>query len=179
MNSAIIASRIRYLLSRTSNPLLDADKSRLISIAIARALSIHFPVPSSAVPSVGVHFTRTFSTPLQEILDKINEALVIDKRGIIDMTAKFYEFRYNLVHKPEEFITALPALALVMPDYFPQDTIRIMEAETNRLRNDQGIVDTQNRTYIEYYNSWFSLMRTIVNALHEDESVKSGLPISN
>ena len=88
MNSAIIASRIRYLLSRTSNPLLDADKSRLISIAIARALSIHFPVPSSAVPSVGVHFTRTFSTPLQEILDKINEALVIDKRGIIDMRSE-------------------------------------------------------------------------------------------
>ena len=176
MNSAIIASRIRYLLSRTSNPLLDADKSRLISIAIARALSIYFPLPSSAVPSVGVHFTRTFSTPLQEILDKINEALVIDKRGIIDMTAKFYEFRYNLVHKPEEFITALPALALAMSEYFPQDTVRVMEAETKRLRNDQGIVDTQNRTYIDYYNSWFSLMSTITQSLHEGEKLKQGLP---
>lgn len=161
MNSTVIATKIRRILSMSSNPLLDANRNKIINIAIARSLSVYFPLPTSAVPSVGIHFTRSFSTPLHDFLSKINESLVIDIRGIIDLTAKFYELRYNLVFKANEFLTTLPALAIAMPEYFPTDTRKVMEDELNRLRNDQGIVDTQSHTYIEYYNSWLSLIKLI------------------
>ena len=174
MNPVAIASRVRRLLSQTSNPHLDKDKNKLIAIAIARALSVYFALPTSAVPSVGIHFTRTYSDPLKEILGKINEGIVIDIMGTVDLTFKFYEMRYNLVYKAQDFLTTLPIIAAAMPDYFPQDVRRVIEAEVSRLRNDQGLVDVNSRQYVDYYSSWFGLIGEITAAMAEADAKTNG-----
>lgn len=76
------------------------------SIAVARALSMYFPIPSAPVENGGGSLIRSIDTSddfgmyygYNQLVCKMNELIILDMDLVKEYTEKFVRLRYRLVH---------------------------------------------------------------------------------
>ena len=74
------ASEIRTIVNRYQPVLSDKQRSTLIAMAIARAIAMRLPLPSSPVSGLPMYFATTFDMQVSELISEYNEHLIIDVR---------------------------------------------------------------------------------------------------
>lgn len=163
-----LAGTIRSILASTSNPLMDNEKNTLIAIAIARALSIHFPLPTSAVNSVAIHFATAHDEQLCKVIAAFNENIIINTQLTRDLTFKFYQLRYDLVFTPRSFEKSIPVIAACLPEYFPEDICEVLQKEVAR-----STIDKEN-----YWSSWTNMVNTVVEGINGELAEKVAVPLN-
>lgn len=74
------------------------DRSYLLSIAFARAMSYRLPLPTSPVGNPYEFFATNHRVVTEELLGAINERVVVDIDATLDLTSRFWVFRYRLAY---------------------------------------------------------------------------------
>ena len=73
------------------------QKSKLVSLALAKALSTALPVPTECSDHPDVDFSRQFKPMLTQKIVLINELLLVDIDETIELAKQFYVYRHNCV----------------------------------------------------------------------------------
>lgn len=71
------------------------QKSKLVSISLAKALADKLALPCEAVDCIDLHFSMQCKTFVCEAIANINEIVSINKEETLDYAKRFYKFRYN------------------------------------------------------------------------------------
>jgi hypothetical protein len=74
------------------------QKSKLVSISLAKALSDKLPLPISTVECIDIHFSANYKVQTSETIAIINELIPLNKEEVLDYAKRFYKFRYNQVY---------------------------------------------------------------------------------
>lgn len=88
-------SELATLVTRTfTNPGTRLDA---FTLATAYAISRDLPLPSSEVDNPELYFTNSASLGLQQLIDHINDAVLIDRHAARAAVKAFWMVRYNNV----------------------------------------------------------------------------------
>lgn len=74
-----------------------ADRSYLLSVALARAVAYRLPLPTSPIENPYLHFTTTHKANVEAVLGEVNERIVVDIDATCDLICRLWVFRYRLV----------------------------------------------------------------------------------
>lgn len=77
---------------------LNASRSMVSTLALARALTLCSNLPSTPVDDVDGFFRTHIQVELEATLNTINELMVVDVKVVMDYALKFYKVRYNAAH---------------------------------------------------------------------------------
>lgn len=77
-----------------------ADRTKVVSLLVADALSSQLPLPSSAVDHPEAWYRNTLRINIGQALNVINEQHVIDMDVVEELVFKFWIARYRLCHAP-------------------------------------------------------------------------------
>lgn len=86
-------------------------RTRIFQLAIAQAIALALPLPSSPVTSLTSYFSVNHMATVNKYLSEINEIRVIDIPVTATMVGKFYRHRYNMVFEPLDTVSLLTLLA--------------------------------------------------------------------
>lgn len=76
------------------------DRAHALSYITARALGMHFTLPTSKVENPYKFFRDTHQVTLHRLVSEINEELVVDVDEVESLVLKLWLVRYRLVHEP-------------------------------------------------------------------------------
>ena len=82
------------------------QKSKLVSLALAKALSADLPVMITPSDYPDVDFTRLHKVNLMQKILMVNELVLVNVDETLDLIKKFYVYQYNIHHS----VNAVPYL---------------------------------------------------------------------
>lgn len=159
------ASEIRTIVNRYQPVLSDKQRSTLIAMAIARAIAMRLPLPSSPVSGLPMYFATTFDIQVSELISEYNEHLIIDVRLARDLVYKFYKLRYDIVYTGDAFGKALSIIGCHMPELFPETVTSVLTLELS-----QGNPE-------ELQEAWNNMVWSSNRAIDETEAKASVKPL--
>ena len=74
------------------------QKSKLVSLALAKALSATLPVPTECSEHPDLDFSRQFKPMLTQKIVLVNELFLVDIDETIKLTKQFYMYRHNCMY---------------------------------------------------------------------------------
>lgn len=76
-------------------------KSKLVSLSLAKALSMKLALPSTQVEDVGLHFAMSHKQACLNAILLVNELITVNVDEVLDLTKRFYVYRYNCIFVQE------------------------------------------------------------------------------
>jgi hypothetical protein len=103
-----------------------ATRSLAFSIAAARSISIHIPMPSSRVTDLENYFSMTLKVDVLNTINVLNELFIIDCEKVTELVENFYSLRYSNLF-PDEYFFVTKEMPLSgffsMPKFLPDVVI--------------------------------------------------------
>lgn len=90
-------TRLLQLLEAVANP---AERKPFLETALAVELGYTFPLPSSKVDSVVVHFEQFHADIVKKVIGQLNEMYPFSVNVTYNMVVDIYRNRYTLCHEP-------------------------------------------------------------------------------
>ena len=163
MDISATAAYFRTVLARFNNQLTESERKTLIATAIARGIASRLALPTSPVTNVTVYYAQHLDRMVVEAIDLFNEALVIDTRLCLDLTYKFFKFRYDLCYNNNFFAGLLPKLGMQLPEIFPQNVCDVLNKEFAQ------------EDYNRYISALGDMVWGVTDAITETVSTRSGI----
>lgn len=159
------AASIRQILAQ-ANTLDNQDRAKLVAVAIARAIALRLPLPTSPVGNLRTYYALNFDQMVIDVVAGFNESMIIDTNETLTQTFNFYRLRYDMVFESQSFGTLLPAMASTLTEYFPESICGVMKRELDRHNSEDG-----------YYSAWGQVVWQVVDSLDREEEAKGIVPI--
>lgn len=74
------------------------QRSKLLSLALARAIAYHLPLPCERVQDPYIYFTTELKMTVDRTVAKYNEVILLDFNAVAETTRRLWLFRYRLLH---------------------------------------------------------------------------------
>lgn len=72
-------------------------KSKLVALALAKAVSIGMQLPPEPVEDAGLHFSMVHKQKVITAAIAVNELITIDIDEVIELAKKFFIYKYNVM----------------------------------------------------------------------------------
>lgn len=113
------------------------QKQKIFEYAIAQALALRLPIPTSEVANFARYYADTHHAYVSTEISRINEIKVVDVRFMIDLVSKLYKHRYKLVYAPLDAFSFCTFLAsAVKSDALPP---AVHETAATILANEEAL----------------------------------------
>jgi hypothetical protein len=120
------------------------ERRRAVAVAVARAISMRLPLPSSPVSSPNVFYNTTHDGSVSEWISKINEHYQLDVSLVRDTSYMFWKLAYDLAYSRDNVFSLLDCVMMTDPERIPS---RVVEAVT-ALKGTGAKVDEEISTMI-------------------------------
>ncbi len=104
-----------------------------IQLAVAIAMVLDVPV-SSIDTNAGTYYSQTHDAKVRKLVSQINELYLIDVSFVTKLIENNYKTRFNLIHRPQEAIGAVVAIANSIIGDVRENTSEITLSESELVR---------------------------------------------
>ncbi len=117
-------------------------RTKLVSIAIAKAIADTYPLPTGNVGDIKSFFRNTMELDAMRLISNINELSIVDTTAILTYVRTFFIWRYRVAYDPHVVICNNPDT--VVQDFFgidaaiDQDATSLMKAEPVELMHHRA-----------------------------------------
>lgn len=160
MNNYTIGKNIRECVERFPGELNPEKRKVLIASAIARAISISLPLPSSPVEVIYGYYANTHYQTVLAAVASINENYVIDVDTTMKLTFNFYKLRYDVLHTVDNMFGLIGIIASYSHDSMPPMVSEILKEE-----NSSKDAEDYSRAWVRTVNS---ISEELMQAKNED-----------
>ena len=99
----------------------EKDRTKLISIVVARHIAQTLPLPTSPVNSAVVYYQEQVSSQAETLISEFNNGMVIQVNSVMRLVQYLYCLRYSLVYdtinvNARDFVNALFMISTDLPD---------------------------------------------------------------
>lgn len=119
-----------------------ADRSRILTIAIALGIAYNVPIPSMRVDSADDFFNSQLSTGVRSDIGVWNDSAVINWKECIELVRKFWKIRYDTTY-PEPIPTFLKASCFFESVFYVSRHFSAEQQEFFEKHNDEIIPITR------------------------------------
>jgi hypothetical protein len=123
-------------------------KSKVVTLALAYALSKQLPMPCEAIDDISIYFALKHKADAINKLTAINELISVDIDGTIELAKKFYGYRYS-VYK------GIEVMPLIFADTAVEDFFGISKYICPDIRQ---LIKEQNTNLTNYINKFDKIL---------------------
>ena len=113
------------------------QKSKLVSLALAKAISSQLPVPVEFLDHPDLDFSRQFKPMVSQKIVLVNELFLVDIDETIELTKQFYMYRHNCMYccDPIPYLHQDTAVLdfFGISKVFSPDTIKVIAENNSKL----------------------------------------------
>lgn len=122
------------------------NRTRLLTLALARALAYALPIPVTAVADPYIHFTTELKMEVDRTAAVFNERIVLSLDAVAETTRRLWLCRYRLVHQANssavrQFLDAMVRVG--SPTVPPEVSALLVETDSVLLDQAASILSDQ------------------------------------
>lgn len=113
------------------------QKSKLVSLALAKAISSQLPAPSECSDHPDLDFSRQFKSMVTQKIVLVNELFLVDIDETLEIIKQFYVYRHNCIYSCDPIPYLHQDTAVLdffgITKVFSPDTIKVIAENNSKL----------------------------------------------